>query len=156
MKIFKTKAELRQWRETVSNQSVGLVPTMGALHAGHLSLVKKSQKECKHTVVSIFINKLQFGPNEDFNNYPRFIEQDVNCLKNKNVDVLFCPKQAEIYSDDLSFQINEMTIAKKLEGKHDFSTFRASSCSAKSPVRTLNKVHVTQSKNKIKFKFKSR
>jgi len=117
LKIFKTKAELRQWREAVSNQSIGLVPTMGALHAGHLSLVKKSQKECKHTVVSIFINKLQFGPNEDFNNYPRFIEQDIQFLKNENVDVLFCPKQAEIYSDDLSFQINEMTIAKKLEGK---------------------------------------
>ena len=117
MKIFKTKVELRQWRETVSSQSIGLVPTMGALHAGHLSLVKKSQKECKHTVVSIFINKLQFGPNEDFNNYPRLIEQDVNFLKNENVDVLFCPKQAEIYSDNLSFQINERTIAKKLEGK---------------------------------------
>ena len=117
MKIFKTKAELRQWRETVSNQSIGLVPTMGALHAGHLSLIKESQKECTNTVVSIFINKLQFGPNEDFNNYPRLIEEDIKFLKNKNVDILFCPEQTEIYSNDLSFQINEMRIAKKLEGK---------------------------------------
>ena len=117
MKIFKTKAELRQWRETVSNQSIGLVPTMGALHAGHLSLIKESQKECTNTVVSIFVNKLQFGPNEDFNNYPRLIEEDIKFLKNKNVDILFCPEQTEIYSNDLSFQINEMRIAKKLEGK---------------------------------------
>ena len=116
MKILKTKSELHQWQTAQPNKSIGLVPTMGALHEGHLSLVRASKKECQKTIVSIFINKLQFGPNEDFNQYPRSIEQDVALLKNEKVDVLFMPDQTEIYPDILSFQINETIISKKLEG----------------------------------------
>ena len=116
MKILKTKSELYQWQTTQLNESIGLVPTMGALHEGHLSLVRASKKECQKTVVSIFINKLQFGPNEDFNQYPRSIDQDVALLKNEKVDALFIPNQNEIYPDILSFQINETIISKKLEG----------------------------------------
>ena len=117
MKIFKTKIQLRQWRKTLSNESVGFVPTMGALHKGHLSLVKASKKKCQKTVVSVFVNKLQFGPNEDFNAYPRFIEQDIALLENEKIDVLFYPESEEIYPDDLSFEINETKIINKLEGE---------------------------------------
>lgn len=117
MKIFKTKIQLRQWRKTLSNESVGFVPTMGALHKGHLSLIKASKRKCQKTVVSVFVNKLQFGPNEDFNTYPRFIEQDIGLLKNEKIDVLFCPEPEEIYPNDVSFKINENKITNELEGK---------------------------------------
>ena len=117
MKIFKTKIQLRQWRKTLSNESVGFVPTMGALHKGHLSLVKASKKKCQKTVVSVFINKLQFGPHEDFNAYPRFIEQDIALLENEKIDALFCPEPEEMYPNDISFKINEDKITNELEGK---------------------------------------
>jgi len=117
LKIFKTKAEFSQWRKTLLNKSIGFVPTMGALHAGHLSLVHASKKECQKTIVSIFVNKLQFGANEDFNTYPRVIDSDIKLLTNEKVDALFCPEGEEIYPDDLSFEINETKIANKLEGK---------------------------------------
>lgn len=116
MKIFKTKAEFSKWRKTLFNESIGFVPTMGALHAGHLSLVRASKKECQKTIVSIFVNKLQFGPNEDFNTYPRFIDKDIKLLINEKVDALFFPEGEEMYPDDLSFEINEIKIANKLEG----------------------------------------
>ena len=117
MKIFKTTIQLRQWIKTLPTKSVGFIPTMGALHEGHLSLIRASKKECQKTIVSVFVNKLQFGPNEDFNTYPRFIERDINLLKSANVDVLFCPGPEEIYPNDLSFKINENKIANQLEGK---------------------------------------
>ena len=116
MKIFKTKAEFSKWRKTLFNESIGFVPTMGALHAGHLSLVRASKKECQKTIVSIFVNKLQFGPNEDFNTYPRFIDKDIKLLINEKVDALFLPEGEEMCPDDLSFEINEIKIANKLEG----------------------------------------
>lgn len=117
MKIFKTKTELSLWRKTLLNESVGFVPTMGALHAGHLSLIQASKKECQKTIVSIFVNKLQFGPDEDFNTYPRFIDQDIKLLTNEKVDALFFPEEEEMCSEDLSFEINETKIANELEGK---------------------------------------
>ena len=116
MKIFKKKTELYQWNQAHSKQSIGFVPTMGALHQGHLSLVRAAKKECDQVVVSIFINKLQFGANEDFNQYPRPIEEDISQLKKEQVDVLFVPHQTDIYPNNFSFQIDEINISKKLEG----------------------------------------
>ena len=116
MKIFKKKTELYQWNQAHSKQSIGFVPTMGALHQGHLSLVRAAKKECDQVVVSIFINKLQFGANEDFNQYPRSIEEDISQLKKEQVDVLFVPHQTDIYPNNFSFQIDEINISKKLEG----------------------------------------
>lgn len=101
MNVIKTAKALRRWRKTVDSQkSVGFVPTMGALHAGHLSLVKKSLRQNDISVVSIFINPTQFGPKEDLQKYPRTLRQDLLFLKELGVDVVFAPHSAqEIYPD---------------------------------------------------------
>ncbi len=116
MKIFKTKKELRVWRQQCGDQSIGFVPTMGALHQGHLSLIKLAKKNCDKCVVSIFVNQLQFGPQEDFKQYPRTINADIKLLKNEEVDVLFLPSQKEIYPNNMTFEVAETNISKKLEG----------------------------------------
>ena len=124
MKIFKTKKELRVWRQQCGDQSIGFVPTMGALHQGHLSLIKLAKKNCDKCVVSIFVNQLQFGPQEDFKQYPRTINIDIKLLKNEEVDVLFLPSQKEIYPNNMTFEMTETNISKKLEGStrpHFFS-----------------------------------
>ena len=79
---------------------VGFVPTMGALHAGHISLIKAAREECKTVVVSIFVNPLQFGPNEDFKRYPRTLDEDLKICKEQNVDYVFVPDEKEIYPDE--------------------------------------------------------
>ena len=115
MKIIKNIKDYEIWRSTVSGD-VGFVPTMGALHEGHLSLIKLSQKNNKHTVVSIFVNALQFAPHEDFNDYPRTLDNDIKLLVNLKIDVLFVPKESEIYPKNFSFEISENLLSKKLEG----------------------------------------
>ena len=83
----------------------GLIPTMGNLHKGHLDLVYKSTLDCAYTVVTIFVNPLQFGPNEDFHKYPRTIEEDIGILKESNVDLLFAPSIKEMYGEDKEEQV---------------------------------------------------
>ena len=89
------KALARQWKK--EGKKVGFVPTMGYLHEGHLSLVRESKKRADITVVSIFVNPAQFGPNEDFKKYPRDLEKDSAYLEKGGVDCLFYPDAAEIY-----------------------------------------------------------
>lgn len=100
-----------------NNKTVSFIPTMGALHKGHLSLINKAKKESDYRVVSIFINPLQFGPSEDFKKYPRNIEQDKKLLKKHEVNLLFCPQADKIYTPDFSTFIQEKEISKKLCGK---------------------------------------
>lgn len=97
--ILRSIAELRRqvaaWR--AAGDTIGLVPTMGALHEGHLSLVRQSRTQCRRTIVSIFVNPTQFGPNEDFNRYPRDLPGDTAKLAAVGVDAVFAPEIAEMY-----------------------------------------------------------
>ena len=94
---------IKEVKELLSkaNRPVGLVPTMGALHAGHISLINASKAENKTTVVSIFVNPLQFGPNEDLKSYPRDLEKDLEICKGHNVDIIFAPPNEEYYPDEI-------------------------------------------------------
>ena len=95
MKIIHTIQELRDWRREAG--SVAFVPTMGNLHEGHLALVREAAKRADKVVVSIFVNRLQFGQGEDFDRYPRTLEQDAAKLVGEGVAVLFAPSEQELY-----------------------------------------------------------
>ncbi len=96
--------------------SLGLVPTMGALHAGHISLIENCKKECKTTVVSIFVNPKQFGPNEDYSKYPRTIESDIGICKNLGVDYIFAPEVNDIYPENENIIIPPKELTNMLCG----------------------------------------
>ena len=95
MQIIHTIQELRQWRKSAG--TVAFVPTMGNLHEGHLALVREAKKRADNVVVSIFVNRLQFGQGEDFDQYPRTLQQDADKLKGKGVAVVFAPDEKALY-----------------------------------------------------------
>ena len=99
MQLIHSVSELRQLisQSRAAGARIGFVPTMGALHQGHLSLVQLAQQRCDFVVVSVFVNPLQFGANEDFDIYPRTLGIDANLLLDHDVDVLFSPSPAEVY-----------------------------------------------------------
>jgi pantoate--beta-alanine ligase len=103
---------------------VGLVPTMGALHAGHLSLIERAKQECSPLIASIFVNPKQFGPNEDFTKYPRTFESDSKKLQGAGVDFLFAPEPREIYPDGFSTYVDVDGLSEKLEGRSRPGHFR--------------------------------
>ena len=105
MEIVSDKNTLISLLNKNSSSVTGLIPTMGNLHKGHLDLVYKSTLDCAYTVVTIFVNPLQFGPNEDFHKYPRTIEEDIGILKESNVDLLFAPSVNEMYGEDKEEQV---------------------------------------------------
>lgn len=103
---------------------IGLVPTMGALHSGHTSLIARAKKECSPVIVSLFVNPKQFGPNEDFAKYPRTFESDCEKLKQAGVDALFAPEAAEIYPKDFSTYVHVEGLSERLEGRSRPGHFR--------------------------------
>ncbi len=98
------------------DRTIGLVPTMGALHEGHLSLVREARRMCDVVVVSVFVNPTQFGPTEDFAHYPRDLTKDTALLTDYNVDYIFAPAAEEIYPKDFSTYINVEGLSEQLEG----------------------------------------
>ena len=117
MKTFHLVSDCIAWRKNIVN-TVGFVPTMGALHAGHVSLIKSSKKNCNKTLVSIYINPAQFSQEEDLSSYPKAIKEDLKILKSLNVDAVFLPSDNEIYPEDKPDNFKyENSLFKKLEGK---------------------------------------
>jgi pantoate--beta-alanine ligase len=107
MKIVTSPREMQKILKILAPPSIGFVPTMGALHEGHLSLVQQSREHNLVTVVSIFVNPTQFNNPEDLEKYPRTLEQDQKLLEEANVDYLFLPNAAEMYSDKFNYSVVE-------------------------------------------------
>ena len=106
------------------DKTVGLVPTMGALHEGHLSLVREARRMCDVVVVSVFVNPTQFGPGEDFEHYPRDLTKDTALLTDYNVDYIFAPTVEEIYPKGFSTYVNVEGLSEQLEGASRPGHFR--------------------------------
>lgn len=106
------------------DRTIGLVPTMGALHEGHLSLVREARRMCDVVVVSVFVNPTQFGPSEDYEHYPRDLTKDTTLLTDYNVDYIFAPAGEEIYPKDFSTYVNVGGLSKLLEGETRPGHFR--------------------------------
>lgn len=106
------------------DRTIGLVPTMGALHEGHLSLVREARRMCDVVVVSVFVNPTQFGPSEDYEHYPRDLTKDTALLTDYNVDYIFAPAAEEIYPKDFSTYVNVGGLSKLLEGETRPGHFR--------------------------------
>ncbi len=106
------------------DRTIGLVPTMGALHEGHLSLVREARRMCDFVVVSVFVNPTQFGPSEDYEHYPRDLTKDTALLTDYNVDYIFAPAAEEIYPKDFSTYVNVGGLSKLLEGETRPGHFR--------------------------------
>ena len=118
MRILRTIGEMRESRRTAAAGSglLGLVPTMGALHAGHLSLVRAARAECAVVTASIFVNPAQFGPNEDFSRYPRTFEDDCAQLEAEGVDLLFAPAAEEMYPRGVRTIVEVLEVGDRLDG----------------------------------------
>ena len=102
----------------LKNKRIGFVPTMGALHEGHISLIKKARKENHIVVVSIFINPTQFGPGEDYLTYPRTIKLDSTVCRKEKVDILFNPTARSLYPEDYLTYTEVIELSKLLCGKY--------------------------------------
>ncbi len=119
MKIFKTIQEVHSFSNThrLNGKTIGLVPTMGALHQGHLDLVRASKSTCDISIATIFVNPAQFNNPKDLEKYPRNIHQDINLLEEVGCDALFSPTVDEIYQKESDISINLGSITRELEGK---------------------------------------
>ncbi len=126
MKIISSPKEMKEFsaRAKAEGRKIALVPTMGALHDGHLSLIDRAKELADVVVVSIFVNPTQFGPNEDFDKYPRQLEADAQNCQARGADVVFAPKAEDIYAPDASTFVNEEQISQFLCGQSRPKHFR--------------------------------
>ena len=105
--IDDVRDNIKKWKK--EGLTIGLVPTMGALHAGHASLIKKAKETCDKVVVSVFVNPIQFGPNEDFDKYPRTLESDTSLCEEYGADIIFAPTAREMYGENTRLSNTELT-----------------------------------------------
>jgi pantoate--beta-alanine ligase len=125
MRICDSVERMRKARVLMRpDRRVGLVPTMGALHQGHLSLVRAAREQCESVVVSIFVNPLQFGPNEDLAKYPRTLERDCELLEREKVDILFTPSVDDMYPKNAVTLVSVEGMSEKLCGRSRPGHFR--------------------------------
>ncbi len=125
VQIIRTVSDMKNLAEKLRKEkTIGFVPTMGYLHQGHLSLVKRSKAENDITVVSIFVNPTQFGPNEDYTSYPRDLKRDLSMIEKEGVDFVFVPEVEEMYPKGYSTYVNEESLSKYLCGKSRPGHFR--------------------------------
>jgi len=123
MQVIKTISEARKARQQLGGL-IGFVPTMGYLHQGHLSLVKRAKKENSTVVVSIFVNPTQFGRGEDFRQYPRDLDRDLEMLKGAKTDIVFVPSEEEMYPDGFNSWVDVEGVTERLEGASRQGHFR--------------------------------
>lgn len=126
MEIIRTVAELRKWSRArrAQSQTIGLVPTMGALHAGHASLIRAAAAACGSVAVSIFVNPTQFGPNEDFARYPRTFEADCALAESEGAEVVFAPSVEELYPGGAATFVEVEVLSGRLDGQSRPGHFR--------------------------------
>lgn len=115
-KVDALRAAISEFRK--AGERVALVPTMGALHAGHMALVAAARRHADRVVVSIFVNPIQFGPNEDFDKYPRQEQRDARMLSDARVDILWAPGVGEMYPDGFATHVSVSGVSEVLDGAH--------------------------------------
>jgi pantoate--beta-alanine ligase len=128
MQVLRTVSELRNWSRALhadGGNTIGLVPTMGALHAGHASLIRAARADCTWVAVSLFVNPTQFGPNEDFGRYPRAFEADCALAESEGADALFVPTVVELYPNGTdSTYVEVPKLSERLDGASRPGHFR--------------------------------
>lgn len=126
MQILRSVEELRRWsrEQRAGGKTIGLVPTMGALHAGHASLIHAAHKECSAVAVSIFVNPMQFGPSEDFSRYPRTFEADCKLAEAEGATVIFAPSVEDIYPQGSATFVEVESLSNRLDGASRPGHFR--------------------------------
>ncbi|MCB1647018.1 MAG: pantoate--beta-alanine ligase [Pseudomonadales bacterium] len=118
MRVFESVAEYRAWRKLVGAERIGFVPTMGALHIGHQSLLERSVADNDVTVLSIYVNPTQFDNADDLNKYPDTLAQDLELAESLGVDVVIKPTYEQMYADDFRYLVDETHFSKELCGAH--------------------------------------
>lgn len=126
MEILRTVNGLRSWSRALrsAGKTIGLVPTMGALHEGHASLIRAARERCDAAAVTIFVNPTQFGPNEDFARYPRTFDSDCALVERMGGEVLFAPPVVEIYAEGAETFVQVERLSDRLDGKSRPGHFR--------------------------------
>jgi pantoate--beta-alanine ligase len=127
MQVIRTVSELRRWSRELraaGSDTIGLVPTMGALHAGHASLIRAASLTCTHVVVSIFVNPTQFGPNEDYARYPRTFDADCALAESEGASVIFAPAVEEMYPAGAKTFVEVAELSQRLDGASRPGHFR--------------------------------
>ena len=120
MRTLRTTQAFRTWRRQQKHldTTIGFVPTMGALHSGHWSLIQRARRLCQTVVVSIFVNPLQFGPTEDYRRYPRDLARDLALCRQEHVDVVFVPQPEDLYPSDFQTTVTVNELSTRWEGAH--------------------------------------